>query len=96
LVGVTPPTAAASTALVYLILGCSVSAYLLVNYGLSHVSANKVSTFANLVPVVAVTAAYLVLGERLTAAQFAAGAVVIVGVWLANRKVREPRSPSAG
>jgi len=95
-VGVKTPTATASTALVYLILGCSVSAYLLVNYGLSHVSANKVSTFANLVPVVAVTAAYLVLGERLTAAQFAAGVVVIAGVWLANRKVREPRSPSAG
>ena len=94
-VGVKTPTATASTALVYLILGCSVSAYLLINYGLSHVPANKVSTFANLVPVVAVSAAYLVLGERLTAAQFAAGVVVIAGVWLTNRR-RPSETTAAG
>ena len=93
--GVKPPPAAASTALVYLVLGCSVSAYLLINYGLSHVPANRASTFANLVPVVAVSAAYLVLGERLTAAQFAAGVVVIAGVWLTNRR-RPGETTAAG
>ena len=71
-------------------VACSVSAYLLLNFGLSHVPANKASVFANLVPVVAVTAAFVVLGERLTAAQLAAGVVVIAGVWLANRRPRTP------
>ena len=88
-VGVKTPTAAASSAVVYLILACSVSAYLLLNFGLSHVPANKASVFANLVPVVAVAAAFVVLDERLTAAQIAAGVVVIAGVWITNRRPRD-------
>jgi drug/metabolite transporter (DMT)-like permease len=94
--GARAPTAAASAALVYLTLACSVLAYLLMNFGLRHVEANRASVFANLVPVVAVAAAYVVLGERFTAAQALAAAVVVAGVWLANRGVREPRSPSGG
>ena len=94
--GVRTPTAAASTAVLYLVFACSISAYLLLNYGLSHVPANRASVFANLVPLVAVTGAFVVLGERLSARQLAAGAVVIAGVWLANRRGGASRSPSAG
>jgi drug/metabolite transporter (DMT)-like permease len=75
---------------------CSVIAYLLLNYGLRFVEASRATVFANLVPVVAVAAAYVVLGERLTAPQLVAGAVVVAGVWLTNRGVAASRSPSAG
>jgi drug/metabolite transporter (DMT)-like permease len=87
------PTAAASSAVVYLILACSVSAYLLLNFGLSHVPANKASVFANLVPVVAVSAAFVLLGERLTLWQLVAGVVVIAGVWITNRRPRDGGPP---
>jgi drug/metabolite transporter (DMT)-like permease len=41
--------------------------------------------------------AFLVLGERFTAAQAAAAVVVVLGVWLTNTGSRAAaRSPSAG
>jgi drug/metabolite transporter (DMT)-like permease len=67
-----------------------------------------VSVFINLTPIVAVASAYVLLGERLTAAQALAAAVVVAGVWLTNSGRRaaggpgsagnepELRSPSAG
>ncbi len=95
-VGVRTPTAAAWAGLAYLTVFCSVVAYLLLNYGLRFVEASRATVFANLVPVVAVAAAYVVLGERLTAPQLVAGAVVVAGVWLTNRGAAASRSPSAG
>ena len=58
--------------------------------------------FINLTPVVAVASAYVLLGERLGAAQAAAAVVVVAGVWLTNSGGRGAdaetrlRSPSAG
>jgi drug/metabolite transporter (DMT)-like permease len=86
LAGVRRPTPAAGLGAGYLILFCSVLAYLLLNFGLSRVPASKASTFTNLTPVVAVAGAYLLLGERFTRWQAAAAVVVVAGVWLANRR----------
>jgi drug/metabolite transporter (DMT)-like permease len=94
--GVRQPTAQAVGGVVYLVVFCSVLAYLLLNYGLRFVGANRASVFVNLVPVVAVGGAYALLGERLTRGQLMAGAVVVLGVWLANRGSRAVRNPSAG
>ncbi len=85
LVGVRSPTAQAVGAVAYLVLACSVCGYLLLNYGLRFIEASKASVFINLTPVVAVAAAYVLLGERFTAGQLVAAVVVVAGVWLTNR-----------
>lgn len=95
-VGVRRPTVPAVIGLAYLTLFCSVLAYLLLNYAFRFIEASKASVFTNLVPVIAVAAAYVMLGERFTAGQLAAAVVVVVGVWLTNRGGRASRSPSAG
>jgi drug/metabolite transporter (DMT)-like permease len=69
----------------YLALLGSIVAYLLLNYGLRFVPAGRAAAFTNLVPVIAVVAAFVVLGERLTAGQALAAVVVVAGVFLANR-----------
>ena len=47
--------------------------------------AGRASVFTNIVPVIAVGVAYVVLGERFTAAQALAAFVVLAGVVLVNR-----------
>jgi drug/metabolite transporter (DMT)-like permease len=96
LMGVRRPTAGAVGAVLYLTLGCSVVAYLLLNYAFRFVPASRLSVFVNLTPVVAVAAAYVLLGERFTTMQLGAAAVVVAGVWLANSGGVAARSPSAG
>jgi drug/metabolite transporter (DMT)-like permease len=87
-VGVRTPTAAAVSAVLYLALLGSIVAYLLLNYGLRFVPAGRASAFTNIVPVIAVGAAFVVLGERFTAGQALAAVVVVAGVFLANRAGR--------
>ena len=89
-VGVRTPTAAAVTAVLYLALLGSVVAYLLLNYGLRFVSAGRAAAFTNVIPVIAVGAAFVVLGERFTAGQALAAVVVLAGVFLANRTAPAP------
>jgi drug/metabolite transporter (DMT)-like permease len=89
-VGVRAPTAQAIGAVAYLVVACSVLAYLLLNYGLRFVEASKASVFINLTPVVAVAAAYVLLGERFTAGQLVAAVVVVAGVLLTNARRAGP------
>ena len=84
-VGVRTPTAAAAAAVLYLALLGSVVAYLLLNYGLRFVAAGRAAAFTNVIPVIAVVAAFVVLGERFTTGQALAAIVVLAGVFLANR-----------
>ena len=88
--GVRHPTVEAVAGVGYLTLFCSVLAYLLLNYGFRYVEVSKASVFTNVVPVIAVGAAYVVLGERFTAGQLVAAVVVVAGVWLTNRGGRVP------
>lgn len=92
LIGVRAPTAQAAAAVAYLVVACSVLAYLLLNYGLRFIEASKASVFINLTPVVAVAAAYVLLGERFTGGQLAAAVVVVAGVLLTNRAGRGARA----
>lgn len=97
LVGVRRPTGGALAGVLYLGLGCSLLGFLLLNYAFRFIPASRVSVFVNATPVVGVAAAYVALGERFTAAQLAAAAVVIAGVWVANSGARGAvRSPSGG
>jgi len=93
--GVRTPTSTAVGAVLYLTLLCSMAAYLLLNYAFRFLEASRVAVFINLTPVVAVLGAYLLLGERLTAAQVAAAVVVIAGVWVTNSGRPAPAKPDA-
>jgi drug/metabolite transporter (DMT)-like permease len=100
--GVRRPTAPAAGGVLFLTLVCSIVAYLLLNYAFRFLPAGRVSVFINLTPIVAVASAYVLLGDRLTAAQAVAAVVVVAGVWVTNSGGRGadaetvPRSPSAG
>ena len=95
LAGLRRPTWPSLGALAYLTLVCSVLAYLLINYALRHLEASRAGVFLNLIPVVGVAGAYVVLGERFSAAQALAAAVVVAGVWLTNTRGRGPVPPPA-
>lgn len=84
LVGVRTPTTEAVSGVLYLIFLGSMLAYLLLNYAFRFLEASRVAVFVNLIPVVAVGAAFVLLGERFTAGQAVAAVVVMAGVWVAN------------
>jgi drug/metabolite transporter (DMT)-like permease len=67
-------------------------AYLIWYHGVSHLGNTRTAAYSNLVPVVAILAAWLQLGEVPTAGQVAGAAVIIGGITLAQaRLVRPPR-----
>ncbi|HEY4770801.1 MAG TPA: DMT family transporter [Myxococcales bacterium] len=69
---------------VYLIVMTSVVAYLLWSWALAHLAAVRVAVFNNLQPLATALMAQVFLGERVTAGFFAAAAVVIAGVLIAQ------------
>jgi drug/metabolite transporter (DMT)-like permease len=70
----------------YMILIQSVVAYLIYYYLLAHVPASRVSMFTYFQPVLATLFAWMLLNEPVTGSLVAGGAIVIAGVWLAERK----------
>jgi drug/metabolite transporter (DMT)-like permease len=71
--------------LFYMTAFSSVLGYLLFYYALSHMPASKVSTFAYLQPLIAITLAMVFLGEQPNATLFSGGALVLAGVYIAER-----------
>lgn len=78
----THKTAVAWGALVFLAVVSTYLAYLFYSAGLRRVEATRASTVATVEPVVAAVAALLMWGERLSAAAYACGALVLLGVLL--------------
>lgn len=70
--------------LVYLGAGCSVVAFLLSGYGLSHMEAGHSGIYGNLKPVVGVILATTLLGEPLRMVQVGGGALVLLGIGIAS------------
>ena len=70
--------------ILYLGVLCSAAGYWLYIMVLDVMGPGRASVFINLIPVVSVVGAFLILGERLAANQWAGGAVAIAGVWLAT------------
>lgn len=66
----------------YLALGCSVLAYLILNHMLSKIQTARVAIFANLVPVVTIFATWLLYGELLEPAQWLGTVLVMSGIYL--------------
>ena len=85
----------------YLGIFCSALGYLFYVISLQTLGAGVSSVFINLIPVVSVAASFVVLGERLSPAQLAGGAVAVAGVYLTslsrpgNRRTAasKPRKP---
>jgi drug/metabolite transporter (DMT)-like permease len=73
------------TSLVYMALFPSVLCYLIYHYALTHIPASRVSAFAYLQPLIAILLAIPVLGEHPTSALLAGGALVLAGVFTAER-----------
>ncbi len=76
--------------LILIFLGAFVSlgAFGLYNWGMSHISASKASSYINLVPVTAIFIGWIVLGETLNLPQSIAAVLVITGVFISQRSVR--------
>lgn len=68
----------------YLAVGSTIGAFFMQTVAITHLGSNGYSTFVGLSTLVAVVAAALVLGERLAPLQLAGGAVIVLGVYVAN------------
>lgn len=68
----------------YLAIGPSATAYMLIGYGLSHLEASQAAVYGNLMPFVGALAGYLFLDEQIGIAHFVGGAFIIAGVWIAT------------
>lgn len=85
------PEAAAGIA--YLALGPTIAAFFLQNVAISALGSTRYSTFIGVATLAALASGAWVLGERLSPVQWAGGAAILLGVYLANR--RTPSAPSA-
>ena len=83
--GIGPVTARDLTLILYLGAGCSALAFVLGGYGMARLEAGHAAAFGNLKPLVGVTLAVALLGERMTADQLLGGTLVLAGVAIANR-----------
>ncbi|UWP81090.1 EamA family transporter [Dactylosporangium fulvum] len=82
--------------MVYIVIGGSIAPYLLLAGAMRHLPPTSVGIIGMSEPVVATAVAWLVLHEHLNAAQIAGGALILVGVALAEtaRVKPEPSAPS--
>ena len=78
-------SAGAWLAAIYMALFPSVIAYLIYYHALAHMAASRVSAFSYLQPVFASIMGVAILGESLGAPVIAGGAVILAGVYLAER-----------
>ncbi len=67
-------------AILYLGAVITIGAYGLYNYGISKIPAHQATAYTNLIPIMTLFLGWVLLGERLTGMQYAASAIVLVGV----------------
>ncbi|GBF35009.1 permease [Desulfocucumis palustris] len=81
------PTLTSFLVLLYLGIFCSVTAFVLYNFGLRKLSPSSAVTLLNLVPVFGVISSVIFLHEVIRVNQLIGGAIVIAGVVLSVRQV---------
>ena len=64
----------------------TVGAYGFYNYGISRLPAGQSALFINLIPIFSVFFGWLVLGESLTIPQYCAGAMILAGIYMSQRR----------
>ncbi len=82
------PSPAAILNILYLGIFCSAIGYWLYVMALDSLGPGASSVFINLIPVVSVIAAFFIMGDRLSASQWAGAVVAIAGVYLATMPAR--------
>jgi drug/metabolite transporter (DMT)-like permease len=65
------------------------------NYGMSKIPAGQASSFINLIPVITLAMGLVLLGERLNWMQYAASALVVVGVYVSQDSRGKKAVPAA-
>ncbi|MEN6474387.1 MAG: DMT family transporter [Syntrophaceae bacterium] len=75
---------AAALSIVYLGIFVSLGAYGLFNFAVSRLPVSQAGAYVNLIPVFTVILGWLLLGERFTPVQYAACALVFMGVMLSQ------------
>jgi len=74
----------AGLSIIYLGIFVTLGAYGLYNFGVSRIPASQASAFVNLIPVLTVILSWIILGDRFTFLQYAAGILVFLGVFLSQ------------
>lgn len=77
-------------AVAFLALGPTIGAFFLQNTAIARIGSNRFATFIGLSTLVALISGALVLGERLSIVQWLGGAIILTGVYLANRPGGKP------
>lgn len=73
------------TAVLYQGIGCSVAAFFLSNAAIAEIGVNKTSSFIGVSTIVSILAGALALGEPLSVGQIVGAAVIVAGVYTANK-----------
>jgi drug/metabolite transporter (DMT)-like permease len=73
-------------AIVYLGTFVTLGAYGLYNFGVSRIPVSQASAFVNLIPVFTIFLGWAILNEQLTLLQYAAVAVILIGVTLSQER----------
>ena len=81
-------------AMAWAVLGLSIGAILLLLYLLRRGQVSRAASLIYLVPPVAALQAAVIFGEELTLPMILGTAIVVVGVYLANRKDQPPPAPA--
>ena len=76
------------TAVLYLALGCQTVAFILHNYGISVIGANRSSSFAGITTLTSVLSGVIILGESFSVLQGIATLLILIGAYEANRLPR--------
>ncbi len=82
-------------ALLFLIIGATLIAFLSYNWAISKIHVSRAAVFLNGIPLVSVGVSALLLGERLGGIQVIGGLIVIAGITLTNWPRRSSPPPSA-
>jgi drug/metabolite transporter (DMT)-like permease len=83
-----------AVAIAYLALGSTIGAFFLQNVAIGQLGSTRFSTFVGLSTLATLLSGALALGERLSPGQLIGGGVILIGVYVANR--RHTRSAARG
>ena len=75
----------------YLGVVVTLGGYGMFNFALGRIEASKASVFINLIPIFAVIAAYILLGERLKFVQFLASGLILTGLFISQMPIHRLR-----
>jgi drug/metabolite transporter (DMT)-like permease len=77
--------------IIYLAVASSVIAFMVLNYGSSHVSVSEASLFANLTTVISIVAGVIVLHETFTMQQVIGAVIIIASVYISSVEPRKEK-----